>query len=447
MRGIGQSLAVPLVMATLSCSEILGVEERELRSDGGAGAGAGGAAGGAPSAGGQGGSGGSGVACPLSTCDGECVDTLRSTEHCGACDNACAGEDACLAGVCDRHLRGGRGSFAECVRVDTGMKCRGTGAWGELGNGEVYPDDVLSWIDVTLVPDAIFAANSARSTCFLTQIGEVRCVGSNLDGELGIGTTDGPDDANQQPGCCHLEQPVAPLLPRGSKVLDLAAGGFWPSGNFYCALLENGDVYCWGTTVPSPLKKLENARQIEAGNNFACALLDSGEVWCWGTDADDVLNPVAARPPSIVEGLPPVRAIGSARDTVYAVAGDGRLFAWGANSHGQLGPGATVGLRYYPAREIAIELPSPIVQVAGAGTAVCVLLADGTVRCWGEGGYQGDGTPPGGVELVPHQVPLADVVELAANTQSYLARTRDGAFYHWGYVTGAQLALTPIEVP
>jgi hypothetical protein len=36
----------------------------------------------------------------LTECDGVCVDTDTSTEHCGACGNACEGNELCFGATC-----------------------------------------------------------------------------------------------------------------------------------------------------------------------------------------------------------------------------------------------------------------------------------------------------------------------------------------------------------
>lgn len=63
--------------------------------------------------------------------------------------------------------------------------------------------------------------------CALTQAGEVYCWGSNLNGQLGLGTSE-----------TAREKPVR--VPGLSDVAHVYAGAF------SCATLRNGSLYCWG---------------------------------------------------------------------------------------------------------------------------------------------------------------------------------------------------------
>lgn len=117
-RPLALAFSLTLVIA---CSPQ--VREFSGAGDGGAGAGIGGAgggggpggAGGSGAAGGSGGEGGSGGAgatsasssastgpcmSPAVTCEGQCVDTQSSPEHCGECGHDCQG-GACHAGRCE----------------------------------------------------------------------------------------------------------------------------------------------------------------------------------------------------------------------------------------------------------------------------------------------------------------------------------------------------------
>ena len=70
-----------------------------------------------------------------------------------------------------------------------------------------------------------------------------------------------------------------------------------------CAILDNGDMKCWGgdswgqlgdggsntdTKVPSStaidLGTSRTAVALSAGFSFTCAILDNGDLKCWGYD-------------------------------------------------------------------------------------------------------------------------------------------------------------------
>jgi alpha-tubulin suppressor-like RCC1 family protein len=70
-----------------------------------------------------------------------------------------------------------------------------------------------------------------------------------------------------------------------------------------------------------------------------------------------------------------------------AIQGNGKLYCWGSNTWGQLGYGnvSTVGETNVPRNAGAVSLGSSriAVAVATAGRSTCVILDNGTVKCWG----------------------------------------------------------------
>ncbi|MGH7329382.1 MAG: hypothetical protein ACREJX_13630, partial [Polyangiaceae bacterium] len=88
-----------------------------------------------------------------------------------------------------------------------------------------------------------------------------------------------------------------------------------------CALLENGDVYCWGQgergqvgdgstavhATPVQARDIAHATQVTAGLEETCALVQDGRVFCWGKDlkvdpaggsTDDALVPLEMKLPA-----------------------------------------------------------------------------------------------------------------------------------------------------
>ncbi len=89
-----------------------------------------------------------------------------------------------------------------------------------------------------------------------------------------------------------FEQIAIPSRSTEAKVTELALGS-----NHSCALLENGEVRCWGrgiygqlglgqgitTNASTPEKvNLPAAAQITSGSDHTCALTRAGDVYCWG---------------------------------------------------------------------------------------------------------------------------------------------------------------------
>jgi alpha-tubulin suppressor-like RCC1 family protein len=107
---------------------------------------------------------------------------------------------------------------------------------------------------------------------------------------------------------------------------------------------------------------------------------------------------------------------------------DGVLHASGANTHNQLGTGATEStLR--PER-VALPDGQRVVDAAAGITVTIALTADGGVWTWGHPSVGSNGGEP---QRVPSFDALDDpVVGVDAGGYFYLAWTRSGALYSWG---------------
>ncbi|MHB8959332.1 MAG: RCC1 domain-containing protein, partial [Candidatus Limnocylindrales bacterium] len=160
-----------------------------------------------------------------------------------------------------------------------------------------------------------------------------------------------------------------------------------------------------------------------------------------------------------------------------ALPGDGTVRCWGADASGQLGDGRVRG-----SNSVAPGADTPLVTViAGAGSTApltgvvaiaagfdhtCALLADTTVRCWGDnaavvggqlgpaprsGGELGDGTTtsraaPVTVLAGPGQTtPLTGVTALSAANGYTCALMQDGSAKCWGDAPQAA-SLAPVAV-
>ena len=97
---------------------------------------------------------------------------------------------------------------------------------------------------------------------------------------------------------------------------------------------------------------------------------------------------------------------------------DGGVWAWGDNTHGQLGDGTTLS-RSTPARVPGL---TGVVAVAAGDHFSLALRSDGTVRAWGDNGagQLGDGSVP--FLSSPGTVPgLSGVISVAAGGVHSLA--------------------------
>ena len=91
-------------------------------------------------------------------------------------------------------------------------------------------------------------------------------------------------------------------------------------------------------------------------------------------------------------------SVTSGNGHICVVLSDGSIRCWGYNYYGELGNGQSSdnGLEMSSTPVKVVGLPAGAVTVAGGGQSTCALLADGTVWCWGSGNYGvlGNGSLP-----------------------------------------------------
>ena len=199
-----------------------------------------------------------------------------------------------------------------------------------------------------------------------------------------------------------------------------------PAYQHSCAMSDNGSVKCWGQGLYGqpgagdtqargdgpgemgdslPAVNLGTGRkavEISAEASDTCALLDNGTVKCWGANfyGSLGLGDTAHRgdgPGEMGDNLPAV-ALGTGRTAVAisnsyghpcVLLDNGSVKCWGYNTIGYLGLGDTAHRGDGPG-EMGDNLPAvslgtgrTAIDVAAGGDHVCVLLDNRSVKCWG----------------------------------------------------------------
>jgi alpha-tubulin suppressor-like RCC1 family protein len=236
------------------------------------------------------------------------------------------------------------------------------------------------------------------------------------------------------------------------------------------AVAPDGTLWAWGsnsngqvgdgTTTPrlTPVRVpgLTDVVAAVAGTgNFSLAVREDGTVWAWGANTQGQLGngtTTQRLTPGQVPGLTDVVSVAAGQGFSLALRGDGTVWAWGANASGELGDGTTTR-RLTPVRVTGL---SDVVTLAASHNHAVALRGDGTVWAWGlnSSGQLGDGTTTR--RLTPVRVTgLTDVVGVSAGTGTFsLAVRGDGSMWAWGSNFRGQLGdgtttqrLTPVRVP
>lgn len=244
-----------------------------------------------------------------------------------------------------------------------------------------------------------------------------------------------------------------------------------------CALLTGGNVRCWGagllgqlgyggaadigdTETPASAGNVDvggPVAQIAAGYNHTCAVLTNGSVRCWGDGTsgqlgnEDVVVIGDTELPSSVAFIDvggTVSQITAGRLHTCALMADGNVRCWGDGSVGRLGYAdiATIGDDEAPAIAGNVEVGGTVRQIAAGGAHTCALLTTGSVRCWGDGtggrlGY-GDTVSIGDTETPASAGNVeigGTVAQIAAGDSHTCALLTNGNVRCWGGGSVGQL--------
>ena len=313
---------------------------------------------------------------PLDIPDGSFTDIAMGTIH--ACAVRTSGDLHCWGanpyGQTDapsgRFTTVSAGWAHSCgLMTDGEMVC-----WGHDGNYDElfsYPHGSYRALDVGF-----------STTCAITQEGEAVCWGYN-----GVGQADAPDGR-------FIGDPVL-ASDESLHAVDIAG-----THSSSCALLDDGQVVCWGAYeqaedgVGSPRPRHSNRpwsakpaderfASISTGWSHSCGLTGEGVVHCWGFNDHGQLDAPEGEYQSVSASL-------------YYTCGlrtDGQIRCWCQNDYS--GYGATTP----PATEGSTgqaDPPQGTFEAMSAGWEhACALDADGEIVCWGRN-HNGQADPPDG---------------------------------------------------
>ena len=312
------------------------------------------------------------------------------------------------------------GAHTCALLLDGRIKCWGNNHDGQLGLGHLVGKgankgemgDSLPYVDLGQGSRAKSVRAGFAHTCALLENGALRCWGKNSKGQLGVG-----DNRDRS-------VPTAVDVGERLHVKSVSVGG-----EHTCALLSDDSMKCWGEggsgqllggntsdqnappDVPLNLDDHLIAVNISVGSEHACALLNHGQVKCWGKndlgqlgqgDADSV-GKTSGDPDDELGEIPPVdlgtdvtaRSVAVGERHSCALLNDGSVKCWGANDNGQLGLGSgmdsvdphvgddegemgdALGAVTFGSRNMVA------VQIGAGEDFTCALVSDGSVYCWG----------------------------------------------------------------
>lgn len=293
------------------------------------------------------------------------------------------------------------GEFTVCgISTASALYC-----WGDEGG--TVPARVTG--DPGLVSVTVGDGIGPGHYCGLTTSGGAYCWGSNIDGEVGDGTTGG--DATVGGGPFR----TTPVAVAGGGTFATLTAGLWHT----CGVTTNGAAFCWGdssggqlgagptvvnSSTPLPVSGGFSFFSLSAGGTETCGVVTGGGAYCWGSNGAGQLGNgsiTSSAVPVAVAGGRTFTTISTGAHHACALTADGAAYCWGWNAYGELGVGNNTGpdkcLSQFGAcsmKPVAVTGGLKFAAVSAGGETTCGLTLSGATYCWGRNdvGQVGDGT-------------------------------------------------------
>ncbi len=301
--------------------------------------------------------------------------------------------------------------------------------------------------DVYVVPFVL----GTEATCASSADGGFYCVGVGTDGRLGIPVARFDEPCGERP-CTSTFMDVQHAFVGDAAFYE--DGGCFAIGDGVACSGRNdvgqGGVEPLDDAVTMELRYIDsfaNPIEVEAGRAHACALVENGQVLCWGLgshgqlgvdplELDDCGVADSSDAARLAIGLGDVircsgtpRLIAGIDDAVDVATNDfgscvlregGELRCFGRNVNGALGLGAS------PSATVPTRVDVPeVARVEAAGGNVCAILRDGRLACAGENasgqlgaldGTAGCAEPPCSTSMTV--LPVGRVVDVALGART-----------------------------
>ena len=284
-------------------------------------------------------------------------------------------------------------------------------------------------VTIAGLSDVVSLGAGTSQVCAVLANGTVKCLGS---GYLG----DGPPTSS-----------TTPVTVSGISTATAVVVG---AGNTHaCVLLADRTIQCWGpggligdgtgvtSQTPVPVVGITNAVAISSeGGLHTCALLADRTIQCWGASPLGQLGNnggVGSLTPVAIPEITDATAVAAGSSHTCAIVGSGAVKCWGGNFFGQLGDGTMGQASATPVDVLGI---TNAVAIATGDFHSCALLADGSVKCWGEAYANGSLSRSGTPSLIAG---INDATAIGTGAVHSCAMLVSGGIKCWGLNAAGEL--------
>jgi alpha-tubulin suppressor-like RCC1 family protein len=342
-------------------------------------------------------------------------------------------------------------SHSAAIRADGTLYTWGFGTSGELGSNAAASRSSPAAIATT---PAVTIGNTTSNNLSLDQYGNLFGNGINTSGELGDGTIANRSKAALlHSGKSYVAINSVYYGPMNGAIDYL--GRLWAWGVNTSGQLGNG----LAVSTSSPVSVAGSWSVVAHGASHTVGIKSDGTLWTWGTSTAGVLGDVPSSgtlrssPAQIgyksSDSTSWVALAFTKVNQHAAIKSDGTLWMWGLGTSGQLGDNATVS------RSSPVQIVGPAgnwesVSVSTQANYTLAIKSDGRLFAWGIGtsGQLGDATLVTKSSPVAIKAGTSFVMTAAGHTNSY-AIDNVGQLWSWGRAgpnSGATATSSPVQI-
>ena len=325
------------------------------------------------------------------------------------------------------------------IKSDGSLWGWGANYYGQLGDGSSAYDS--QYTPVKILDNVAAVSAGYNHTMAIKSDGSLWAWGYNSSGQLGDGTY------QERSAPVKIMDGVSAVSAGDSHTLALKTdGSVWAWGENDRGQIGSGSSTSaypyYGSYEMSPVKVLDGAVSISAGDDHSLAVKADGSLWAWGYNLYGQLGDGTTTnqytPVKVMDGVSSVSGGGY---FTMIVKTDGTLWGCGYNESNELGDG-TSSHRYTP-----VKIMDGVASVSAGWTHSMAIKTDGTLWAWGSNSEGKLGTGSSSYSFSYQSTPIQVMDNVAAVSAGYghtLALKSDGTLWGWGDNYSGQLGTGPM---